>query len=81
MPKIKLVDEKRSKEVDEIPEHKPVEVGETAGGKKVQMKVDQWGLWYIEFATGGELPESLKGHRFTSGYEAEQAIRSYLQGK
>lgn len=51
---------------------------ETPAGKVIQMKIDQKTSHIrVEFATGGELPESLSG-LFTTEREASLAIIRYL---
>lgn len=50
----------------------------TKGGKEIQLVTDCFANYSIQFSTGGQLPECLKG-KFTSRTEAEKAIKGYLK--
>lgn len=53
----------------------------TAGGKEFQLRpVVETGMYTIEFTTGGQVPDELKGS-FTSIGKAELAIKVYMERK
>lgn len=52
-------------------------VASTPGGKDVQIKRNNLGLWFAEFSSGGELPAKLKQH-WTSRFAAAAAVQDYV---
>lgn len=54
-------------------------VGTTAKGKPLKVERDTYGLWFISFVNGGELPESLLG-RWMLKNDAIAKVDEYLNG-
>lgn len=52
-------------------------IATTEGGKDIQIKRDNTGLWYTEFAGGGELPPKLK-QKWVRRVDAAEAVRDYV---
>lgn len=59
--------------------HTGLEENRTPNGKQIGChKINGTSLYGLSWRDGGELPDELKGHRFTSSLEAQKAIRAYL---
>lgn len=55
----------------------------TQAPKKKRMKVvgtDNFGMWYVGFENGGELPKQFKQTRYTKYTLAEKAVEEYNRG-
>lgn len=51
-------------------------VSTTPGGKDVQIKRDNTGLWFAEFSSGGELPVKLQ-QKWVRRIDAAEAVLAY----
>lgn len=69
--------------IEEVSGSDLVDTPEEKAPKKKRMKVvgsDNFGMWYVGFENGGELPKQFKQTRYTKRTLAEKAVEEYNRG-